>query len=555
MNALPSRQDPDAREAMEELHAQTEDSASESGAGGVMPREDLLELIRSNPDALLDLPLEDQKTLAEDWPLGESVTGWRNPYPIDDPRSLLLEYQARWLTDKSRFKAALQARQTGKDFTSEAEVAQDSFLKEKNYWMVAAPSERQSLDSLDQCKMWCRAWALRIEDYVERYEGPTSQHMLKSAEITLSNGSKVVAVPGRPDTVRGKSANVLITEADFLENPQETVRAILPSISNPLRGGEKKLRYISTPNGVDNLMHKTRNPKAGSSSRASRMKWSHHTTTILQAVLMGLPIDWEVLVEAFGDDLDGIRQELFCEFLDGSNVLLPWDLIQASESSEASEVWDPAAALGQSGPTFTGVDFGRQNDPTVAWTLQQHGGCLWTREVVVLHKTSTPDQERLLTDRIMASRRTCFDYTGPGIGLGDYLVNNPKIREWKPADHKMGKVELCTFTAPFKREMFPALRRAFEASMPSTMTGSKVLPVRVPVSRVSLSARRGHSRRHGCGRRARVVPAVHRRRAISGAGARRGRGCFAGSSLHSGLAFQCSRRSSGGHCSSDRRDR
>jgi phage FluMu gp28-like protein len=472
MSALPSRKDRDAREALDELHAQADSEPA------MRPRAELMELVRRAPEELRTLPLDDQKTLAEGWTLGESITGWKNPWPKDDPRSLLLEYQARWLEDPSRFKAALQARQTGKDFTSEAEVAQDSFLTPNNRWMVAAPSERQSLDSLEQCKTWCRAWALRIEDYVEQHEGPTSQHLLKSAEITLSNGSRVVAVPGRPDTVRGKSANVLITEADFLENPTETVRAILPSISNPLRGGEKKLRYISTPNGVGNLMHKAR------TQPSKKMKWSHHTTTILQAVLMGLPVDWEVLAEAFGDDWDGIRQELFCEFLDGSNVLLPFDLIQGSESMEATEVWDPAAAIGQGGPTFLGIDYGRQNDPTVCWTLQLHGGCLWTREVLVIQRTTTPQQEAMLTDRIRASRRTCYDYTGPGIGLGDYLVNNPAIGQWKPEEHKLGRVELCTFTAPFKRELFPTLRRAFEASMPATMTGAKVLPVRIPVSRV-----------------------------------------------------------------------
>ena len=355
--------DYDQSQALAELHDHAADARA-ADAATQEHRAALLATIRETPALLQSLPLEDQKTLATGWTLGQSVTGWKNPWPKDDPRSVLLEYQARYLNDTSRFKCALQARQTGKDFTMEAEVAQTSFLVENNRWMIAAPSERQSLDSLEQGKIWCRAWALRIDDYQETTDGPTSRHLLKSAEITLSNGSTIVAVPGRPETVRGKSANVAITEADFLENPQETVRAILPSISNPLRGGEKKLRYISTPNGINNLMSKTRLQQSG------KMQWSHHTTTILQAVLMGLPVDWEVLVEAFGEDLDGIRQELFCEFLDGSNVLLPYDLIQASESMDATETWDPDDSLRRPGPCFTGIDFGRQNDPTVSWTLQ-----------------------------------------------------------------------------------------------------------------------------------------------------------------------------------------
>ena len=34
--------------------------------------------------------------------------------------------------------------------------------------------------------------------------------------------------------------------------------------------------------------------------------------------------------------------------------------------------------------------------------------------------------------------------------------------QWKPEAHLMGKVELCNFSAGFKRLIFPRLRRAFE---------------------------------------------------------------------------------------------
>lgn len=85
---------------------------------------------------------------------------------------------------------------------------------------------------------------------------------------------------------------------------------------------------------------------------------------------------------------------------------------------------------------------------------------LVTREVLVLENTSTPRQEQILRDRIRAANKVCFDYTGPGIGLGDYLVQ--EHGEWKPEGHAYGKVELCTFTAGFKRLIFPRLRRAFE---------------------------------------------------------------------------------------------
>lgn len=403
---------------------------------------------------LRDWTIEEMEPRVAEHKLGENVNGWLNPYPKDDPRSLYLEYQFAYHHDQSRFKAALWSRQTGKDFTSEGEATEDCLTHPKNEWMVAAPSERQAHDSLDKAKDWAGAYELKIEDYKEEREGSDSRTLLKSAEVTFSNGSKIRAVPGKPDTVRGRSTNVLLTEFDFFENPAETWRAIVPSITNPMRGGEKKIRIVTTPNGAGGAMDR----RIWNKPDGARMKWSKHLVTIYHAVLMGLPVNAAELIEAM-DDPEGVAQELFCKFLDGSNVLLPYDIIQLAESFDASETWN----LGEHGsnPTFLGVDFGRTNDPTVCWTLQQVGDILWTREVLVLHKVASPEQEQILRDRIRAASRVCFDYTGPGIGLGDYLVK--QHGEWDPKAHKMGKVELCTFTTGFKREIFPKLRRRFEA--------------------------------------------------------------------------------------------
>lgn len=412
---------------------------------------------------LHDETLEQLQVRAEKHVLGTNVNGWRNPFPADNPKSQLLQYQFEVWHDPSRFKAWLASRQVGKDFTSEGEIAEACIADPSRRWMIAAPSERQSLDSLDQQKLWAEAFGLVVADYAEDREH--SEALMKAAEIIYHNKSQACAVPGRPDTVRGKSASVLITEFDFLDDPAATWKALLPSITNSLRGGQKKVRVISTPNGKGRQMDKIFNePPKG------KMVWSKHLTTIYHAILMGLDVDIEELFAAM-DDEEGVAQEFLCQFLDGSNVLLPYDVIQLAESFEATEKWSLDMA-GSSHRTFLGIDFGRSNDPTVCWTLQQVGDVLWTREVLVLEKTATPQQEQILSDRIAAASRVCFDYTGPGIGLGDYVV--AKHGEWDPVQHKMGKVELCTFTAPFKRDLFPKLRRKFEA--PTRL--------RIPVSRV-----------------------------------------------------------------------
>lgn len=417
-------------------------------------------------DPLRQATLDELRHRCESHKLGVNVSGWVNPYPKTDPRSFLLEYQFANFHDRSRFKVSLQARQTGKDFTSEGETVEDCHQRAGTRWMVAAPSERQSLESLDQAKIWAEAFDLVIADYKEERESQhNSQTLLKSAEITLSNRSRIQAVPGKPDTVRGPSVNVLLTEFDFFENPQATWRAILPTITNPLRGGEKRLRIVSTSNGKGSPLH-----KIWTKADSAKMQWSRHLVTIYHAVLMGLPVDIAQIREAL-DDAEGWAQEYECEFLDGSNVLLPYEIIALAESLEATE-FCPAEfwTAGTGNPVDLGIDFGRTNDPTVCWATEQIGDVDWTREVLALRDMATPQQEAALDIRIRRARRVAFDYTGPGIGLGDYLV--AKHGEWAPEKHKFGKIELCTFTAGFKRELFPKMRRTFEAPV----------KIRIPVS-------------------------------------------------------------------------
>lgn len=424
-----------SREAIEDLRSRVDAAKSSALANPVW-----------------QMSIEDLRTAADD--PEAHASGWVNPYPAGDPRSLLLEYQFPIFHDRSRFKAQLQSRQSGKDFTMQGEAAEDCYARPGTEWMIAAPSERQALDSLEQGKRWAEGFALVVEDYNEEREGIHGEAMMKSAEIKLSNGSRMRAVPGKPSTVRGRSANVGITEFDFFEQPKETWRAILPSLTNSLRGGEKRARVVTTPNGKGGAMDTMIWSKADS----AKMAWSRHLVTIYHARLMGLGVDIDQLREAF-DDPDGWAQEFECQFLDGSSVLLPYELIASCESIEATDAWNLADAIG-GGPRYVGVDFGRQNDPTVIWTLQKVGGLLITREVRVLRGISSPEQQAILSPIIKDAVRTSFDYTGPGIGLGDYIAK--EHGEYKPEAHQFGKVDLCTFTVGFKRSIFPRLRQAFE---------------------------------------------------------------------------------------------
>ena len=392
-----------------------------------------------------------------------------------EPRLKLLPYQRAWVNDQARWKFGLMSRQVGKDFAAAFEGIRDCLRydrnRQKTTWLIAAPSERQSLESLQRWKNWAESLGISLVSY-EEHRGGGSESLLQSAVMVFPRGSRVIAVPGKPDTVRGFSANVLLTEFAFFEQPDATWRAILPSITNGQGGGVKKVRLITTPNGLGNKAHDlwVRNFRGKNSisnlksqisnSGASAPLWSCHFIDIHEAVQQGLPVNIEELKAALNDP-EGWAQEFECQFLDVQTVLLPYDVIAACESSDATAT--VPAGFWQGGrrrPLVMGLDFGRRHDLTVAWVLARVGDVWQTVEVLELDKMPTDQQVEILRPRLLQCGRVCLDYTGPGVGLGDCLAK--EFRPYEPERHQFGKIELCNFTQALKVDIFSKLRMAFE---------------------------------------------------------------------------------------------
>jgi len=374
---------------------------------------------------------------------------------IVSPLSGLLPYQRAWIDDASRFKIALMARQTGKSWTSALEAVRDC-SERKTTWVCLSAGERQALEWMLKAREHVEAFKVALAGYEENRDG--SETLLKQAEIRWPNGSRLLAIPANPDTARGYSANLLLDEFAFHEDPDRIWRAIYPSISNPLKG-IFKIRVVSTPNGMGNkfadLWHKGEN-------------WSKHHVDIYEAAKAGLPVDVEELRKGLNDP-EGWAQEYECQFLDAAAVLLPYEVIAKCESAEATVACPPE--FWQSGrPLFIGWDFARKKDLSVPWIVEQVGDVMVTREMVEFRGMSTPDQIDAMRHRIRACRRLCLDYTGNGVGCGDYLVR--EFGEYNPDRHQFGKVELCTFTNTLKVDIFSKLRMAFDS-----------MKVRIPVNR------------------------------------------------------------------------
>lgn len=386
------------------------------------------------------------------------------------PKDLLYPKQRGFVDDHAQYKIAVTTRQWGKSTCTSGEAVHDCLVDPGTKWVCMSAGERQSVEWLSKAKEWQAAYRMVIEDIAED-RGGIAEGLLRSTEIAFSNGSKIIAIPANPSTARGYSANTILDEFAYHEDPDAIWAAMFPATTNALAGTfldrfralikgestdirrEMKLRVVSTFNGRNNKFFALW-------EKAAENGYSAHKVTIHDAIADGMPLDAEKLRRAL-DDPDAWAQEYECEPMDSSSVLLPYDLIATCESASATttlaaEFWESAHHL----PIFMGLDFARKRDLSVAWSNAKLGEIEQTLEVLEMAKMSTPRQVELLRPRIKKAQRISVDYTGPGVGMGDYLVE--EFGEWDPARHLYGKVELVTFSNPVKVDLFSKLRMGFE---------------------------------------------------------------------------------------------
>ena len=354
---------------------------------------------------------------------------------MSDP--LFYPFQRRWISNASRFKAGMFARQTGKTFGTTFEIAQDCQLAEleahRARWVILSRGERQAKEAMEEgVKRHCQAMGAVIKSEERDWRGEATYRAL---EVEWPNGSRITALPANPDTARGFSANVFLDEFAFHQDSRKIWKALFPVIS-----AGWKLRVVSTPNGKGNKFYSIMTGKDP--------VWYRQTTDIYQAVEDGLPRNIEEL-RAGLDDEDAWAQEYELQWLDEASAWLSYDLIATCENEEAG-----IPELYTGGPCYAGMDIGRRNDLAVIWVDEQVGDIYWTREVIRMKRASFAEQDAEL-DRVFDDydiRRLCMDQTG----MGEKPVEDAQRRY---GEHR---VEGLLFNNPVKQELAIGIKQRFE---------------------------------------------------------------------------------------------
>ncbi len=333
----------------------------------------------------------------------------------DEPR--LYPYQRRWVEDNSRFKIACKARQIGFTFAAAWRVV-DKRLDQPGLTLWISASERQALEAMEHIRRFCRELkvaALYEEEFIEGT-------LVKQRVVKMPNGSRIIALPANPDTVRGFAGDVVLDEFAFHRDAEAIWRA---AFATATRGFQ--IEIISTPNGTRGKYYELAKAAAlvdydsnsqcsaqrppplgpgGRGHRAQQGEWSAHWVDLGEARAQGFKVDVEALRAAIADD-DAWQQEYCCRFLSEASHFIPPELVVAAESSSASTTLGegtasrseaetlserseskgavpktmlraapPGKGSGENRigfpqrPCYIGVDIGRKRDLTVLWLLE-----------------------------------------------------------------------------------------------------------------------------------------------------------------------------------------
>lgn len=326
-------------------------------------------------------------------------------------------YQRAWLEDQSRFKVGMFARQTGKTFTTSAEIVDDCvqamIAERRTRWVILSRGERQAKEALDEAiKPLTRAYyavynALgrnwdppREEEGVFKVQGETRDldAEYKTFEVVYPFGSRITAVPASPDTARGFSANMFLDEFAFHANSRKIWSAAFPIISKT----GLKLRVTSTPNGKDNKFYEI--------VTGDDPIWSRHSVDIHQAVAGGLDRDVDALKRGLNDEA-AWQQEYELKFLDDAGAVLSMSDVLACEHPDAGK-----PELYQGGLCILGNDIAARRDLWVLWVFEIVGDVLWCRDLIVRRKISFAEQDALVAGAMERYRvvKLAMDQTGMG---------------------------------------------------------------------------------------------------------------------------------------------
>lgn len=235
------------------------------------------------------------------------------------PASIMFEsglkpdpWQSELLVSEHPRHLLLCSRQSGKS-TTVASLAIQTALDDPGLCLVIAPAQRQSSELFRKCK-----------DTYLSLDGVPRIVQESTRSMELENGSRIVALPGTEQTLRGFSAPKLILIDEAARVDDELYAAVAPMLAVS-RG---RMVALSTPYGKRGFFWEAWEDGGG--------KWQRTMVTAHECPRID-PAWLEEQKSIIGDW--AFRQEYLCEFVDTEEQFFSSVLIQAAINTDVLPLW------------------------------------------------------------------------------------------------------------------------------------------------------------------------------------------------------------------------
>jgi phage FluMu gp28-like protein len=240
--------------------------------------------------------------------------------------------------------------------------------------------------------------------------------------IKFPNGSRIVALPANPDTIRSYSGDIILDEFAFHQNPDQMFTAAYRQVTL----GDFAILAVSTPNGQQGYFYGMAHDLGLDLGHAPVIQptrggkdgvWSGHWTDIHLAVQEGLRLEKGIEEIRAGCDAMTWAQEYCCSFLSESELWITPDMVDAAVSLEA--IVGPPALFRSN--LFAGWDVARTQNKSVIWFNEINGDVSICRGLVNLVGLSTPVQISQARQWMPQVSRMNIDMTGMGLVIAETL--------------------------------------------------------------------------------------------------------------------------------------
>lgn len=236
-----------------------------------------------------------------------------------DPSALMRDaglnpdsWQESVLRSESRRMLLLCSRQSGKSTTS-ATLAVNQAIYDPGLVLLIAPAQRQSVELFRKVTEVYRA----LDDVPKVIAESTMK-------LELSNGSRIIALPGTEGTIRGYSGakTVIIDEASRVDD------ALFAAVRPMLATTNGRFVALTTPYGRRGWFYEA---------------WEHgegwERTKVTAYECPRIDPDWLREERRLIGDWQ-FRQEYLCEFVDTDEQFFSSELVEAAISHEVTPLWN-----------------------------------------------------------------------------------------------------------------------------------------------------------------------------------------------------------------------